>query len=309
MCDTRFCTERKMAVRSSRNSVKRSEYVYDDDSTWDGYSSSDNEQNNTEHRQNKVRSEKSIRSLLKESSIWQKSDEHAYTQAPERTCRGKRSRRDTESDANSLRSSKKARCENRNAINARINRERKKAYLHSLEDEVEKLKELNKDYSVKVVDQEATIGDLKEEVLRLKSLLANNKFLSSLVSTLGQVTGLPVSSSLLSKVRQQDGCNPNPNPRIRSVPLGLNHPIARSDVNLGSVDMDELSPSISDDTESLFPSLDSADFDFDTDQFLPLDYSDPTDFPEKNVGICVHINQNRLSVEFCPVCNARAMSA
>lgn len=288
-----------MAVRASqrRSLGKRCDYV-SNESTMDEFSSSDDESISKMRRKNKVRSVKSIRRLFVDSCTYEKSDEHGYTQAEARGC--KRIRRDTESDFYENTVSKKQRCVNRNAINARLNREKKKAYLASLEEEIHHLREVNQKSEWKLKEQDTAIGKMKQELLHMKSLLANNKYLNSLVSKLSEVTGLPVTSSLIGKIKEEEPA------RTRSVPHGVNHPVCNNDVSLGGRDM--YGP-LSSQCESLsdFTFLEDNYFvDYDLKELFP-DFSDCGE-SEKSLGICVHINQNRLSVEFCPVCNSRAGS-
>jgi len=294
-----------MAVRGiPRNASrlqKRSEYVYNDDysqSSFD-YSSTDDDVEYASNRQTKAKNSKSIKNLLKDCQSYQKSEEHGYTQVAQRPCLGKRNRLISENEvATTRRSTKKSRCESRNAINARINREKKKAYIASLEAEIQELREENKKDMERMAAQTASLTSLKLEVNHLRGLLSNSKYIGALVSKLSEVTGLPVTSSLARSTSQDR------NARTRSVPSGFNHPIAKNDVVLGSAL--ELCPEVPDNTDSLFQSFDT-DFNFDPTEFLPCDYSDPE--TDGSFGICVHINQSRLSVEYCGVCNERAMTA
>lgn len=292
---------RDMAVRSSQRTSlrKRSDYVSNDESTMDEFSSSGDESTNKSRRRNKVRSVKSIRRLFLDSCSYEKSEEHGYTQM--RNC--KRVRRDTESDfgcENTV--SKKSRCVNKNALNARLNREKKKAYLASLEEEIHQLREINQKSECKLKEQDQTIDKMKQDLVHMKSLLANNKYLNNLVSKLSEVTGLPVTSSFIGKIKEEE--KPA---RTRSVPRGANHPIYNNDVSLGGRDMYcSVTPQC--ESESDFPYLQDDYFlDYDTKELFPFDFSDSVE-NEKGMGICVHINQNRLSVEFCPICNSMASS-
>ena len=87
---------------------------------------------------------------------------------------------------------------NRNAIMARLNRQKKKKYLQELETSVKTLKEENESLKRDKKKMSATVDKLKTEVRYLKGVIANQSELSSLLQNIG-VTGLRLHSSFSHK--------------------------------------------------------------------------------------------------------------
>lgn len=87
----------------------------------------------------------------------------------------------------------------KNAIQAKVNREKKKAYVKSLEDEIEELKSenatLKKDNEKYVRENK----DLIEEVEYLRSVLANESALAGILKNIGNVENVKLSSSVIRK--------------------------------------------------------------------------------------------------------------
>ena len=86
----------------------------------------------------------------------------------------------------------------KNAIAARANRQKKKEYVTRLEEQVESLTAENKSLSEKCRGLEGHVSDLKQEVVYLKSVLANQSSLSSILRGLPGIKGVSVQSSLSS---------------------------------------------------------------------------------------------------------------
>ena len=89
----------------------------------------------------------------------------------------------------------------KNAVQAKINREKKKAYIKSLEDEIESLKMENfavRNSNKKVVKERDA---LLEEVEYLKSVIANQSTLSGLLQNIGKVDNVKLSSSFAQRKR------------------------------------------------------------------------------------------------------------
>lgn len=87
----------------------------------------------------------------------------------------------------------------KNAIQAKVNREKKKAYVKSLEDEIEELKSENaalKKDNEKYVHENK---DLVEEVEYLRSVLANESALAGILKNIGNVENVKLSSSVNRK--------------------------------------------------------------------------------------------------------------
>ena len=87
----------------------------------------------------------------------------------------------------------------KNAVQAKINREKKKAYVKGLEEEIEELKCENftlQENNRKITNER---NELQEEVEYLKSVLANQSALSGLLKNIGNVENVRLSSSLRRK--------------------------------------------------------------------------------------------------------------
>lgn len=87
----------------------------------------------------------------------------------------------------------------KNACQAKINRERKKAYMKSLEDEVQKLKQENTRILADGEKERRENIALREEVEYLKNVLANQSMISGLLKNLGKVENVKLSSSFSRK--------------------------------------------------------------------------------------------------------------
>ena len=87
----------------------------------------------------------------------------------------------------------------KNAIQAKLNREKKKAYVKSLEEEIESLKMEN--YALKETNRktEKQRHALENEVEYLHSVLANDSALSGLLKNINHVENVKLSSTLVGK--------------------------------------------------------------------------------------------------------------
>ncbi|XP_053392612.1 uncharacterized protein LOC123563972 [Mercenaria mercenaria] len=136
----------------------------------------------------------------------------------------------------------------KNAVQAKMNREKKKAYIKSLEDEIEELKCENftlKENERKVSNER---NELKEEIEYLKSVLANQSALSGLLKNIGNVENVKLSSSLNRK---------------RSADLDHDY---HNVVKRGKLTV------------------------------------------RKTAGVCLHVDQGNVSLEFCSKCASMAKS-
>jgi len=86
--------------------------------------------------------------------------------------------------------------ENKNAVQARVNREKKKAYISTLEQQVDDLKSKNDIMRAESVSAVSWADTLAEEVAYLKAVLANQSALASLLKNInGDATMAVLSSS------------------------------------------------------------------------------------------------------------------
>nr|QYU73845.1 cyclic AMP response element binging protein [Sinohyriopsis cumingii] len=92
----------------------------------------------------------------------------------------------------------------KNAFQAKVNRERKKAYITGLEEEVKSLKTENaalRDRSKKILAEKSA---LEEEVDYLKSVLANQSALAGLLKNIGNVKNINLKTSFMHQKRSAE---------------------------------------------------------------------------------------------------------
>lgn len=89
----------------------------------------------------------------------------------------------------------------KNAIQAKINREKKKNYIKGLEDEIDSLKEENSSLRDSKAKMEQTVNILEDEVAYLKNIIANQSALSNLLKNIPNVSNVKLSSSFSQRKR------------------------------------------------------------------------------------------------------------
>lgn len=87
----------------------------------------------------------------------------------------------------------------RQAVAARENRQKKKQYLSGLEASVQKFSEENEQLKKQDAEQKQVIAELKEEVMYLKGVIANESALSALLKNIQNTDGVKLSASLLAE--------------------------------------------------------------------------------------------------------------
>ncbi|XP_050303728.1 uncharacterized protein LOC126741380 [Anthonomus grandis grandis] len=233
-------------------------------------------------------------------------------------------------------------CFTKNALMARENRLKKKMYITNLEQQVSSLQKDNKKLSHTVSKQQATIDELTNEVKYLKSILANSEGIGRLIRAINASTGMAVTTSLDKDLKVTSRKSPiaeklvpeskpynnnNNNFDISRHPweetrVGspyVNYPTPESNASCyGSPEFEELN------NEGLLLDLDIP-LEMDNEQLLDmidekvLDESNfSTEEPvlvkqepkqDEDVGICLHVSQNKVSLEFCPSCSATAQDS
>lgn len=101
----------------------------------------------------------------------------------------------------------------KNAIQAKMNREKKKAYIKSLEDDVEQLKKENKTLKVNNEKLQKSYKTMEEELEYFRSVLANQSALSSLLKNIPQVKNVQLSSSFSRKRKSIESDHDYPLPK------------------------------------------------------------------------------------------------
>ena len=85
----------------------------------------------------------------------------------------------------------------KNAVQAKMNREKKKAYIQGLEKDIESLQKENSALKVEKKQMNNQISRLEDEVHYLRNILANSSALSGLLKNINGVKGVKLSSSSL----------------------------------------------------------------------------------------------------------------
>ena len=93
----------------------------------------------------------------------------------------------------------------KNAQQARLNREKKKSYIQSLEKEIDGFKKENQSLKNKNNQMRNEMSDLEEEVYYLKNVLANASALSGLLKNINNVKEVKLSANIRGRKRSLDG--------------------------------------------------------------------------------------------------------
>ena len=135
----------------------------------------------------------------------------------------------------------------RNAINARVNRQKHKLYVDGLEQEVEDLKVAKQTLEDKHRETLERMAEMQSRIKYLENVIANDTTISSVLSSLGTVNSLRISSSIIRKRKHSADTTNHESPSSSSGP--------------------------------------------------------PAKIP---AGVCVHIDKDNVSVEFCEKCAENA---
>ena len=162
-------------------------------------------------------------------------------------------------------------CNNRNAIMARLNRQRKKRYVSNLESEVSSLRKQNTSLLSENRNLKGEISSCKEELAYLKSVLANQSMLSSVIKAVSSVPGVNVSGVVPSnKTSDKDTADVAEIPKMSGVSQKSKKRRNQS--------------SLQESAETGHGS-------------------------SSNAGICLHVSQQNVSIEFCQYCSKHAASS
>lgn len=218
----------------------------------------------------------------------------------------------------------KARCISKNAINARINRLKKKGYIDSLENRISDIKSKNEELKAHNEDQLKCINSLKAEVAYLRGVISNISEIRSLLRTVRHHSNLQVTSSLF-KEDQTTSCTKvdtgtsNQHEHFNNITLSdTTGELSKFDETNTSVnfydnlscldtlvDNDILTP-LSVDSKFLESTSDFFNGNMEDGLFCSSGTLNSIDVP--NIGVCFHVANKRVSLEFCAVCNQNALS-
>lgn len=201
----------------------------------------------------------------------------------------------------------------KNAQLARENRQKKKQYISGLEEKLSKAQRQNETLSKELSERDTTIDKLTKEITYFKSILANVKEISSLVSTIKQDTNIPLYTSLRGSKRS---CSQSDSDFMVSKKTKIDR-CSESSGGLSSLHEESDQFSINDWTpQSPYePSFFNAES-FDTlsnmseeDMNLFPDVNLPGDFDDlPKAGVCLHVSNKKISLEFCPTCSTMAQA-
>ena len=203
----------------------------------------------------------------------------------------------------------------KNALLARENRLKKKRYINGLEENLSAAKKENQYLAEKLKEKDNTIEELQKEILYFKSILANVQEISGLIKTIKQDSSIPMSTSL----------RPTTYPLKRRAAVDLS---AIQDSK--KIKMDRTSESScgtstiqdEDDCYDWMPSSPTCQTQLDAESLDVLSnfseedinlFGDDTLLPEPSrqavplpAGVCLHVFNKQMSLEFCVACATRA---
>ncbi|XP_011308294.1 uncharacterized protein [Fopius arisanus] len=233
-------------------------------------------------------------------------------------------------------------CTNRNALMARVNRQRKKEYLESIEGKLNYYRNANKNLANVVQQQGIDLKRLTAEVSYLRNILNNNTSITTLLKTMNESLKQrkcrpeedkwdlektdPISNSLgLSKTSA----------RVAGGPETLGDSEIPSDPGNNGVNCDPFKGSLAfpSGNPNIINSTEDSQFgisDVDIDQLGNLEIFDlpgdaggdgidlsRSDQPQTdnlfdnldNSGICLHVNSGRISLEYCSICHLNSINS
>lgn len=208
---------------------------------------------------------------------------------------------------------KRKKCFSKNALMARENRLKKKLYMENLEMTVDKLRCENRKLSSTVHDQTQTIINLKRDINYFKSVLANSSDIGKLLRCVNQNTGMAVTTSvdkgMTLRANNVDSLHPWSETNTGTGSDGELFASDYSFVSNFTWDFDEPAP-FEDRLEDILRINECGkinDESIGSNEFVQSEHNYTNESPEAgNFGICLHISNQRVSLEFCPICSEKA---
>ncbi|XP_053595721.1 uncharacterized protein LOC103569735 isoform X2 [Microplitis demolitor] len=226
-------------------------------------------------------------------------------------------------------------CLNRNALMARMNRQKKKEYIEKIENKLMHHRQEIKDLTTINKNQCNELKKLNAEVSYLKNILNNKSSISLLLKSMNEILRRskrktdPSPKSIChieeNKVHngEEKGVNYDPiNGQVSVKDQNLDDSAIKSqneliksletveDIDLGISDTDIEQLSSIDD---MFNNINDDDLDDE-----PIDFLKPSNSPVESIdlfkdlgnsGICVHVNSGRVSLEFCSACHYNSINS
>lgn len=235
----------------------------------------------------------------------------------------------------------------KNAINAKINRIKKKQHVQELENEIISLKKENASLQSCIECNSELISSLKNEVKYLRSIIANSNELGTILRNVCQNTNLEISPlKRTSLIRSMNSKEIKHNDRIQAMDdletdnfiSGINSidsppytpdvPYIQPQQFINSFEdvllnvSHNTEPQTNDSVSDLFQLnlLETVDFvktealsTEENDEFMlwnksPLEMDISNSNFNDDVGVCLHVSNKKVSLEFCASCNLNSTS-
>lgn len=192
----------------------------------------------------------------------------------------------------------------KNALNARANRLKKKRYMEDLEREVLKLRSDNGKLKSILSNQSFVIENLRKEVRYVKNVLANNSDITKLLKAINGSTGMPATTSLNKDLTILNDFH------LKNDPTNMSSPDSNYD-NMDLLSDEEfLKPLESDVLFSNYdiPLIEDGPMLGEDDPFTikstltEHNYTISSNEYSDDGGICLHVSNGKVSLEFCSKC-------
>ncbi|XP_057375168.1 uncharacterized protein LOC130696105 [Daphnia carinata] len=203
----------------------------------------------------------------------------------------------------------------KNALLARENRLKKKRYINGLEENLAVAKKENELLKDKLKEKDLTIDQLQKEISYFKSILANVQEISGLIKTIKQESHIPMSTSLRPSVHPMKRKSVAELPMIDDSKRIKIERTSESSSCMSAIHDDEDSYDWMPSSPSCPTQLDAESLDV-LSNFSEEDinlFGDDTLLPEPtrqtvpfSAGICLHVFNKQMSLEFCAACATRA---
>lgn len=192
---------------------------------------------------------------------------------------------DSDSDHKRPRSSRPRRVptsNNKNAIAARRNRIKQKQYVKSLEQIMSVLKHKISDLKKELCEREKKWARSCREIAYLRAMLANSPQIGNLLRNVRWRNIIPQGSNVDKTLNEL-----NSEMSIDSFPITSSHSLFDGCFDLLEEEENPLPP----------PVIPADHEEFPTDHII--------DLTGAKVGVCLHVSNKKISVEFCDECSAR----
>ena len=182
-------------------------------------------------------------------------------------------------------------CNNRNAVMARLNRQRKKRYVENLESEVSFLRKQNKHLASDNEDMKSKLDNCAEKITYLQNILANESMLSSVINAVSSAPGVNLSGT----VKLKHGSDRHTG--SESVSKAQNITCNKSELAPYG-NKSSLNQSINANKRQICKESGAG-------KAKQGRYDGGTN---STAGICLHVNQENVSIELCHHCSSHAMA-